>query len=222
MNVKRERERKRDVPEWDLQIGESSKRESERCFKARPISIRMSPEEGSVTMISLTGSHRKSSCRDIPSNTFSCPKLRLALTTLSKNTLVSYWARQGRSRCTSNRPVWSKSYDLTLWGKSPAGNPCLWSTLWRSDELSCAAVPVRGRRMIIRRRKRGVGMGTAQDLSVRDIVVTMIGDTAFGGFKVSFWKLELKRDVMWLWVCGRKDREKSCHDLSWHEGARWP
>jgi len=55
---------------------------------------------------------------------------------------------------------------------------------------------VRGRRMIIRRRKRGVGMGTAQDLSVRDIVVTMIGDTAFGGFKVSFWKLELKRDVM--------------------------
>lgn len=201
-----------DVPDWDLQIGGSSKRESERCLKARPISIRMSPEEGSVTMISLTGSHRKSSCRDIPSNTFSCPNLRLALTTLSKNTLVSYWARHGWSRCTSNRPDWSKLYDLTLWGKSPAGNPYLWSTLWRSDELSCVAVPVRGRRTItIIIRKTGVEMGTAEDLSVRDIVVTMIEDAAaFGGFKVSVWSLNGTR--LWCDCVHAQERtlSKSC------------
>lgn len=144
----------------------------------------MRPEDGSVTMMSLTGSHKKSSSRDIPSNTLSCPKLRLALTTVSKNTVVSYWAKQGRSKCTSKRPVWSNLYDFTLRGNSPAGRPWLLRTSTREESESTAVTVLRGRIKATRRRRRkGTGI---EDLCVRDMVSDISEDSvsAFEVFKV--------------------------------------
>lgn len=124
---------------WGLQTGGSSNRERESCLWATPISNKISPEDGSFTMISFTRSHRKSSSWLRPSNPLSPPKLRLALITLSKCTLVSNLAKHGWSKWTSRRPFWSRLYDFTLSGKSPAGRPWLSRRLWMEE------VAVRGR-----------------------------------------------------------------------------